>query len=205
MRVPLPLIPPPPVPEHDLRQFRPHRRSPLPRRQRPRAEQHDNRYGDQAEESVDPVSLSSDEMQGRRLRGAGSGQPTAAGRLPGRPRSQGDECGQRRKQRRRRGDVGDGGREARTWRGRLEAGSGVDQSKGKGVDKGPSLASGKKFEDLDNYLRGCASVSVAKREKRKRRLGQGTGGDSYGGTMTDGSSSSLAERHEVRIGSTRGG
>lgn len=199
---PLPPIPRSPLyPNYDL-----HQRSPLPRRRRPRAEQqHDNRYGDQSE-SIDPVSLSSDEMQGRRrLRGAaaGGGQSAAAGRPPDRPRSQGDEGSQGRKQRRRRGGAGGGGgRETRTWRGRLEEGSGGvgDQSKGKGVEKEPSLSSGKKFEDLDNYLRGCASASASKREKRGRRLRQGTGGgDSYGGTMTtDGSSLSLAEGHEVR-------
>lgn len=180
------------------------RRSPLPRRRRPRAEQHNDRYGEQAD-SIDPVSLSSDEMQGRSLRGVAGGLPSAAGRLLGRPRSQGDDGGQGRKQRRRRGDVGGGGREAsKTWRGRLGGGSGADRSEGKVVEKGPSLPSGKKFEDLDNYLRGCASVSAAKWEKRKRRLGHGTGGgESYGGTTTDGSSLSLAERHEVRIGSAR--
>ena len=152
-------------------------------------------------------------MQGRRRLRGGAGadeKSAAAGRLPGRPRSQGDEGTKGRKQRRRRGDEGDGGgRGARTWRGRLEEGSGGadDQSKGKGVEKGPSLSSGKKFEDLDNYLRGCSSASVSRREKRKRRLGQRAGGgDSHGGTMTtDGSSLSLAEGQEVRTGGIRGG
>lgn len=171
----------------------------------------DHRYGEQSG-SIDPVSLSSDEMQGRpRLRGGAGGSgghsAAAAGRLPGRPRSQGDEGSQGRKQRRRRGDGGSGdggGRETRTWRGRLGEGSGDDDQgkRGKGVEKGPSLSSGKKFEDLDNYLRGCASASAAKREKRKRRLGPGgtVGGESLGGTMTtDGSWLSLAEEHEVRM------
>eukprot|EP00752_Nemacystus_decipiens_P011149 g9905.t1 len=189
-------------------------RSPLPRRRRPRAEQqHDDRYGEQPG-SIDPVSLSSDEMQGRRrLRvgtdgvGGQSAAVAATGRLRGRPRSQGDEgSSQGRKHRRQRvdgggGDVVCGRREAKTWRGRLEEGSGADDrgKREEGAEKGPSLSSGKKFEDLDNYLRGCASASATKREKRKRRLGQGTGGggDSFGGTMTtDGSASSLAEGHK---------
>lgn len=169
------------------------RRSSMPRRRRPRAEQ---------PESTDPVSLSSDEMHGHRLRGAAA-RSAVAGTGPGRPRSQGDNNnGQARIQRRKREDRGGGGREAKTWRGRLEEGNGVDQNKDRGSEKGPSVSSGKKFEDLDNYLRGCASASAAKRKKRKRGLGQGSrGGDSCGGTLTDGSSLSLAEGHEVWIDS----
>lgn len=196
-----PLRPAPKTTLHVYANSDPHHRSPLPRRRRRLAEhQHDNR-DDKQSGSTDPISLSSDEMQGRRLGGGtAGGLSAAAGGLPGRPRSQGDEGSQRTKNRRRRGDAGDdGGRETKTWRGRLEEGSGVDdQSRGKRAEKGPSLSSGKKFEDLDNYLRGCASASAARREKRKRRLGQGTcGGDSLGGTMTDGSSLSLTEGHEV--------
>lgn len=188
-------------------------RSPVPRRRRPRAgTERGSPYGEQAE-PIDPVSLSSDEMQGHRLRGGGGGAAggrsaaavTTGARL-GRPRSQGDEgYGQARKQRRRRGEAGGEGSGAewrgRTWRGRLGEGSGSSQSKGKGSESGPSLSSGKKFEDLDNYLRGCASATASKREKRRRRLGQGGGGgggDSCGGeATTDGSSLSLAEGHEV--------
>lgn len=160
----------------------------MPRRRRPRAEE---------PESNDPVSLSSDEMQDRRPRGVAA-RSAAAGVTAGRPRSQGDDNGHTRIQRRKRGDGSGDGREARTWRGRLKEGSGVGHNKGRGSEEGPFLSSGKKFEDLDNYLRGCASVSAAKRKKRKRGLGQGSGGgDSCGGSLTDGSSLSLAEGHEV--------
>lgn len=164
-------------------------RSPVPRRRRrPRVEQ---------PESTDPVSLSSDEMQGRRLRG-GAARSAAAGAAAGRPRSQGDDNGTARTQRRKRGDKGGGGREARTWKGRLEEGVRTDQNEERGSKKGSSLSSGKKFEDLDNYLRGCASASAARRKKRKRGFGQSSGGgDSCGGTLTDGGSLSLAGRHEV--------
>lgn len=167
----------------------------VPRRRRPRAEQ-------QQPESIDPVSLSSDEMQGRRLRGAAA-RSAAADATAGRPRSQGDDNnGPARTQRRKRGDEsgGGGGREIRTWRGRLEQGSGTGHDRERSSEKGPSLSSGKKFEDLDNYLRGCASASAAKRKKRKRGLGQSSGGgDSCEGTLTDGSSLSLAEGHEVCV------
>ena len=79
---------------------------------------------------------------------------------------------------------------------------GEDRAKG-GREKGPGLpSSGQKFEDLDNYLRGCAAVAGAKREKRKRErrlggssLGAGSGGGSS--VETGGSSLSLAEEYEV--------
>lgn len=193
----------------------PARRSAVPRRRRPRAgTEHGNLYGERAE-SIDPVSLSSDEMQGRRLRSGTAGGRSAAatvagaaaGGRAGRPRSQGDEGdGQARKQRRRRADPGGAAeRGGRTWRGRLEEGSGSSQSKGKGLESASSISSGKKFEDLENYLRGAASASAAKREKRRRGLGQGSGGggDSCGGgTMTDGSSLSFAEGDEVHTRSS---
>lgn len=157
------------------------------------------------------MSVSSDELQERRRRRRGGGadsdstRSTAAGALPTRPRSHGDDDGQAKKQRRHRADGRGGfsgsGREAHTWRGRLEEGSGAGQNKGKGLTNRPALSSGKKFEDLDNYLRGCASASAAKREKRKRglRLSRGSGGgESCAGTTADGSSLSFAEGHEVR-------
>ncbi|CBN77180.1 Response receiver [Ectocarpus siliculosus] len=190
-------------------------RSSVPRRRRPRAKQHDL-YSAQ-EEGTDPVSVSSDELQERRRRRRGGGggsdstRSTAAGALPTRPRSHGDDDGQAKKQRRHRADgsggFSGGGWEAHTWRGRLEEGNGAGQNKGKGLANRPALSSGKKFEDLDNYLRGCASASAAKREKRKRGLGlsRGSGGgESCAGTTTDGSSLSFAEGHEDDDGEEEG-
>lgn len=178
-------------------------RSLRPRRRRRSGEHYDN-LPRHPPETTDPISLSSDEMHGRRCDAGGAAvRPTARGTLPGRPRSQGDDDSHTKKQRRNRGGGARGGRENHTWRERLGGGSRAGQSKGQGVEKGPHLSSGKKFEDLDNYLRGFASASVAKREKRKRGLGaQGSGGGtSLAGTMTDDSSLSFAEAHEVRIDS----
>lgn len=104
-----------------------------------------------------------------------------------------------------RGGVdGDGGGDRRTgvtWRGKLQE----EDRRGKGHEKkGPDLlSSGKKFEDLDNYLRGCAAAVGAKRDKRKR--GRGLAGNSLGGNSgggessveTGGSSLSLDGEYEV--------
>lgn len=175
------------------------------------------------------ASLSSGEAQDRRGNAAAGAAAAAAavGTLSAtpRPRSQGDagharesrkrplpgsraelrsEGGNRQQQGFEAGDVrrGDGGdgRAAVTWRGRLQ---GEDRGKG-WHEKGPGLlSSGKKFEDLDNYLRGCAAVAGAKREKRKRgrRLGGSSLGAGSGGgnsVETGGSSLSSAEEYEVR-------
>lgn len=189
--------------------------------------------GDDLEESG-PATLSPGEMQDRRGNAAAArAAAAAAGTLSAapRPRTQGDdvpsresrkrplpgsraelrsEGGSRQQQQQRQhqgleaGGVrgGGDGRAAVTWRGRLQ---GEDRGKEGGYEKGPGLlSSGKKFEDLDNYLRGCAAVAGAKQEKRKRgrRLGGsslsgGSGGGGGNSVETGGSSLSLAEEYEV--------
>lgn len=150
------------------------------------------------------ISLSSDEIQGRRGHDvAGSGAVgRMVGEIPPRPCSQGDSVGRVQRRRKRplpsgngdgqsRDDSGEygveGEGEANTWRGRL--GNGRMRS---GCEKGSALSSGKKFEDLDDYLRGCAATAVAKREKRRKKRGFGFGRK---GALRDASdcSSSLAE------------
>lgn len=90
-------------------------------------------------------------------------------------------------------------REAETWRGRLEG-----EDRRTGHEKGPTLSSGKKFEDLDNYLRGSAAAAATKRNKRKRgrRFGGDAGLEGSGGgssVETGGSSVGYVEGREVRI------
>ncbi|CAM9727174.1 unnamed protein product, partial [Laminaria digitata] len=163
--------------------------------------------GDDGErEENDPASLISDEIQFHRVNNATARRTAGTLSAAARPRSQGDDAHTRESRKRPlpRGAGGGGGRMAVTWRGRLQ---GEDRGKGGGHEKKePGLmSSGKKFEDLDNYLRGCAAVAGAKREKRKRgrrRLGGsslGGGGSGGGGNSVEtagGSSLSLAEEYE---------
>lgn len=171
-------------------------------------------------ENEDPLSLSSDELRGR-----DETRESTAG-LPMRPRSHGDRVpavqGSRKRGlpaptaagvaamdysaegKMRVVEVGGGesGSRACTWRGRLEG------SQRRGHEKGSALFSGKKFEDLDDYLRGRASVATEGREKRKRRL---LGSGNQGGGGKDGSNSTStvhtvdedsivdAEGHEVGL------
>lgn len=141
----------------------------------------------------DPLSLSSDELRGRDT----TRESMAA--LPTRPRSHGD--GGSTTQGRKRalpaatgssglgtiravGGHAGGTTSSRTctWRGRLE---GSDR---RGHEKGPGLSSGKKFEDLDDYLRGSAATAAGERAKRKRcrfaREKRGGRGDGSGSTIT---------------------
>ncbi|CAM9555819.1 unnamed protein product [Scytosiphon promiscuus] len=61
-----------------------------PRRRRRSGEDYDSLHGNQPE-TTDPMSLSSDEMHGRRRDGGAAVRPSAIGTLPGRPRSHGDD------------------------------------------------------------------------------------------------------------------
>lgn len=86
---------------------------------------------------------------------------------------------------------------SRTWRGRLV---GSDR---RGHEKGPEVSSGKKFEDLDEYLRGSAAVAAQRvKRKRGRFIREGGGESTNIGTTTDvldGDSSVETESHnEVR-------
>lgn len=172
----------------------------------------------EGEEEEDPLSLSSDELGGR------AAAQASALKLPARPRSHSDG-GPTAQQGRKRAlpagglaesglgseigaEVGTGGQRRRgqgghggicTWRGRLE---GSDRS---GHMKGPGISSGKKFEDLDDYLRGSAAGAAADRRKRIK-LGRFGARDSRGGAGrnrtitadgTDGESSFGVEGYQV--------
>lgn len=163
-------------------------RSVLPRRRRRDGPRGNNPPldGFQGQGTEEPLSLSSDEMQTSRDAATRSGET-----LPTRPRSHGDD-GRYSKERRKRPlpeslgyldprsngtgsrqqttGLGAGRRTDATWRRRLEAGE-----QRSGYEKGPSLSSSKKFEDLDNYLRGCAATAAAKRAKRTRGIAGGDG------------------------------
>lgn len=160
------------------------------------------------------MSLSSDEIQGR----SGGGYRARLSTIPARPRSQGDSdyvsapARRERHAKKRRHMEGSAARSMATshlgqatWRGRLDG-----EQQRRGHEKGPSLSSGKKFEDLENYLRGRAAeaAAVAKRGKGKGgkvrgRDGQGLGGESSVGTVRGGGvdgegSSRYTEEGEVR-------
>lgn len=160
------------------------------------------------------MSLSSDEIQGR----SSGGDPARLSTMPDRPRSQGDNDyvsaparqNERHKKGKRQleGSAGAGSLTTShlgqaTWRGRLE-----EEQQRRGHEKGPDLSSGKKYGDLENYLRGRAAEAAHKRAKRsgakvRGREGQSLGAESSVGTATgDGvgrpDSSVYTEEGEVR-------
>lgn len=169
-------------------------------------------YDEEEGEIEEPMSLSSDEIHDHRSNAAGSTKI-----VPTRPRSQGDNDRKNEKRKRQLprggddrkrwqpGEVGGtqgasgGEREGNTWRGRLEG-----EGRRRGHEKGPALSSGKKFEDLDNYLRGCGSAAEAKQNKRERvskfgrygRLERNLSGKNLGKGE---SSLAYAEGDEVRV------
>lgn len=161
-------------------------------------------------EEEDPLSLSSDEVRCRDT----ARESMAA--LPTRPRSHGDGCSTTQGRKRAlptatsssvlssvRAVGGHAGELASnrtcTWRGRLEG------AERRGQRKRPGQSSGKKFEDLDDYLRGSAAVAAGERAKRKRgrfaRENRGAGEDGTGSTITahslDEDASAEAEGHEA--------
>lgn len=83
----------------------------------------------------------------------------------------------------------------RTWRGRL---AGADE---RGLEKGPELSSGKKFQDLDDYLRGSAAAAAQQVKKKRSRLAREErecGSSMLTTGHVDGVTSTEAGEHEVR-------
>lgn len=151
------------------------------------------------------MSLSSDEIQGR----SGGGYRARLSTIPARPRSQGDSdyvgapARHERHAKKRRHMEGSTGRSVATshlgqatWRGRLDG-----EQQRRGHEKGPILSSGKKFGDLENYLRGRAAeaaVAVAKRGKGKGGKVRGRDGQGLGGGVDGEGLSGYTEEGEVR-------